>query len=286
MAICPSLGADVDKHVIFDVQRRRNTIMVQRIATSLICSNTIEAGAPTPPRSLAAARSVFHICILPWQYAQVWGPLSIFPWQHGQSAGRPLLSAVNLTSGQPDGFPRQSDRRPGQPRRSQGNQTGPGQADRILSGSRSVLFRFCFLAFSASSRAVRPAVRNGFLARRPLGLPRTGHWNSLRFALRFTLRFTSDSPPIPLRSPPIHLRSPPFTLRFTPAHLRSSPIHPRSPPTPHYITVRPAGPPPTGPARPTLGKNSFQRAGALRALEATDAPAPARGSRVETQPRN
>ena len=26
MAICPSLGADVDKHVIFDVQRRRNTI--------------------------------------------------------------------------------------------------------------------------------------------------------------------------------------------------------------------------------------------------------------------
>ena len=116
--------------------------------------------------------------LLRWQYAQLWGPMSIFPWQHGQSAGRPLLSAVNLTSGQPGGFPRQSDRRPGQPRRSQGNQTGPGQADRFLSGSRSVLFRFCFLAFSASSRAVRPAVRNGFLARRPLGLPRTGHWNS------------------------------------------------------------------------------------------------------------
>ena len=94
-------------------------------------------GASTPPRSRAAARSVFHICILPWQYAQVWGPMSILPWQQRGSgrhrsigveqigggcrppgaarspprAARSSLGAANVPPGHPDRHPEQPDRR-------------------------------------------------------------------------------------------------------------------------------------------------------------------------------
>ena len=58
-------------------KRRVLSSRLRSLPTPPICSNSIEDGAPTPSRSRAAARSVFHICILPRQYDEVWRPMWI-----------------------------------------------------------------------------------------------------------------------------------------------------------------------------------------------------------------
>ena len=79
---------------------------------------------------------------------------------------------------------------------------------------------------------------------------------------------------VPCQYPPIRTRS----------RASGDPARPRREPRPARVSARPRREP--RPARVSAGKESFQRTGALRALEAPNAPTPGGRSRAERQRSN